>query len=338
MLLSIRRPGFLMLLSLLPAQAMALDCSVSLSDLEFGNVPTLTARPVNSQTSLSYRCNASIQELSQGTGVTLCLSINSGSAMHFSSEPAGVRKLGNGSEVMTYDLYTDAARSRVWGSNFDAAFGVTPPAIHLELSPLSGASGASGAGSRTVFGQVSGFQAGIGRGVYTSSFGPGQLQLIYDFSNRLPDCKTQSGYESVQQSGFNVRAQVLGQCQVSTTPMSFGRIDGLLSRATAQAVVTVSCVNQTPYQIGLGAGNGNGATVQERKLTRQGPGPAVTINYNLYQDASHLRIWGQALDFDTVSAIATGNQQSFTVFGRVPPQPASVPGVYSDTVVVTVTF
>jgi spore coat protein U-like protein len=41
---------------------------------------------------------------------------------------------------------------------------------------------------------------------------------------------------------------------------------------------------------------------------------------------------------DAVAATGNGSAQSFTVYGRVPPQAAPAPGNYSDTITVTVTY
>ena len=66
-------------------------------------------------------------------------------------------------------------------------------------------------------------------------------------------------------------------------------------------------------------------------------GPAL-INYSLFSDAGRTVNWGNTPPTDTVAAIGNGAAQAFTVFGRIPPQPSPIPAVYTDTIIVTVTF
>jgi spore coat protein U-like protein len=96
----------------------------------------------------------------------------------------------------------------------------------------------------------------------------------------------------------------------------------------------VQCTNTTPYNIGLDAGTGTGATVAVRKLSTGG----VTVNYTLYSDSGRTTVWGNTVSTDTVAATGNGASQSYTVYGRVPAQTTPAPGTYTDTVTVTVTY
>ncbi len=328
---------FALIWLLVPMPTWGLDCNISFSDLAFGEVPTLSPAPVDSQMTLQYRCNAGAEELDQGSTVTLCISINSGSTTHYSSEPSGVRKLSNDQRYMAYDLFTDAARSRVWGSNFDGAFGMPPPTLQLSLATSNGGGGVTAAGSRTIFGRVFGHQSGLSVGAYTALFGAGQVQAVYDFSHRLPDCSALTSNDQLTEGGFAVSAQVAGQCTVNTTAMNFDAVSGVEVEASATAALAVLCATDTPYQISLGPGTGTGATAARRKMTHEGGG-LLSLEYSLYQDANYSQVWGQTADLDTVSAIANGSLQNIVVYGKVPRQVAPLPGVYSDTVVVTVSF
>jgi spore coat protein U-like protein len=48
--------------------------------------------------------------------------------------------------------------------------------------------------------------------------------------------------------------------------------------------------------------------------------------------------WGQTIGTDTVAATGNGAAQPFTVFGQVPAQTTPSPGLYTDTITVTVTY
>ncbi len=96
----------------------------------------------------------------------------------------------------------------------------------------------------------------------------------------------------------------------------------------------MQCTNTTPYNIGLDAGTGSGATVTTRKLTNG----AATINYSLYTTSGRTTVWGNTVGTDTVAATGNGASQSYTIFGRVPAQTTPAPATYSDTITVTVTY
>jgi len=98
--------------------------------------------------------------------------------------------------------------------------------------------------------------------------------------------------------------------------------------------IQVLCTNTTPFNIGLDAGTASGATVTTRKLTNG----AATINYFLYSNSGRTTNWGNTVGTDTVASTGTGVAQSFTVYGRVPVQLTPTPGIYSDTVTVTLTY
>jgi spore coat protein U-like protein len=94
------------------------------------------------------------------------------------------------------------------------------------------------------------------------------------------------------------------------------------------------CTNTTPYNIGLDAGTGTGATVAARKMTNG----ANTITYSLYSDSGRTTVWGNTVGTNTVSATGNGASQTYTVYGRVPSQTTPAAATYTDTITVTVTY
>jgi spore coat protein U-like protein len=135
---------------------------------------------------------------------------------------------------------------------------------------------------------------------------------------------------------FNVTITIQSNCVVvSATDLAFGTQGVINANIDAQSTISVLCTNTTPYNIGLNAGNGAGATVAARKMT--GPA-AATVTYSAYRDAARTLVWGQTIGTDTVAATGDGSNQPVTVFGRVPPQTTPAAGAYSDILTVTVTF
>jgi len=132
---------------------------------------------------------------------------------------------------------------------------------------------------------------------------------------------------------FLVSTSVAATCTVSTTPLSFGSYTGVLSQATASG--TFTCTNTTPYNVSLSAGTSAGATVTARKMT--GPAGAL-LAYQLFSDTGRTVNWGQTIGTDTVAMTANGLGQTLTVYGQIPAGQYFAPGVYSDTITVTVTY
>jgi spore coat protein U-like protein len=135
---------------------------------------------------------------------------------------------------------------------------------------------------------------------------------------------------------FNVQITIAGECQINSAEnLNFGNAGVLGANVDATGDIEVLCTTSTPFDLGLDEGTGTGASVGTRLMT--GPG-AATIQYALYRNAARTVLWGETVGVDTLAGTGTGAAQTFTVYGRVPPQPAPAPGTYTDTVTVTLTY
>jgi spore coat protein U-like protein len=136
-------------------------------------------------------------------------------------------------------------------------------------------------------------------------------------------------------SNFTVQIAIGASCTInSASTLNFGAQGVLTANVDQTSTLQVQCTNTTPYNIGLNAGTGTGATVASRKMTSG----ANTVNYSLYSDAGRTTVWGNTVGTDTVAGTGDGAAQSYSVYGRVPAQTTPAPGSYSDTVTVTVTY
>lgn len=122
-------------------------------------------------------------------------------------------------------------------------------------------------------------------------------------------------------------------CTVTATNFQFGMIDPLIATDHAStSTITVTCPSLTAYTIALSAGAG---TYSQRQMTNG----SDTLNYNLYISSLYTSIWGDgAGSTSTVSGNADSSGSTQTVYGRSPHQPTAVPGGYSDSIVITVTY
>jgi len=136
-------------------------------------------------------------------------------------------------------------------------------------------------------------------------------------------------------STFTVQMTVTSSCVInSASTLNFGSQGVLTTAVNNTSTLQVQCTNTTPYNIGLDAGQGTGATVAVRKMTSG----ANTINYSLYSDSGHATVWGNTVGTNTVAGTGNGASQSYTVYGQVPAQTTPAAATYTDTITVTVTY
>lgn len=139
-------------------------------------------------------------------------------------------------------------------------------------------------------------------------------------------------------TSFSVTATVEDSCAVSATDLGFGSYDPIAgSNLDASSAVTAKCTDGTGYTIGLDAGTGGGATTDNRLMTLGGG--TDTLSYDLYQDSARTTLWKELGSGSTVSATGNGMEQTHGVYGRIPSgQNSAVPGSYSDTITVTISY
>ena len=136
-------------------------------------------------------------------------------------------------------------------------------------------------------------------------------------------------------STFTVQVTVTSSCVInSASTLNFGNQGVLVANVDNTSTLAVQCTNTTPYNIGLDAGTGSGATVVTRKLTNG----SNTVNYSLYSDSGRSTVWGNTIGTDTVQGTGNGASQSYPVYGRVPAQTTPAAATYTDTITVTVTY
>jgi spore coat protein U-like protein len=132
-----------------------------------------------------------------------------------------------------------------------------------------------------------------------------------------------------------VSATVLSSCGVTALPLAFGTYSPTQStNTTAQTTVAVTCTNGTPYNVGLNAGAGTGATVATRKMTSG----SNTLNYSLYQDSGYSTVWGNTIGSNTVAGTGSGLVQTINVYGSATALQAVPAGAYTDTITVSLTY
>jgi spore coat protein U-like protein len=149
----------------------------------------------------------------------------------------------------------------------------------------------------------------------------------------LTPCVAHAGTDT---DSFEVTATVLASCEVTASDLAFGNYDPVAaSHLDGDTQLSVTCTNGTTYNVGLSLGDGAGASMATRRMTKDGD--TETLNYVLYQDDQRSVLWGDT-GGDRLPGTGDGTPDVIDVYGRVPMQQAALAGDYSDTIVVTVTW
>ncbi len=304
-----------------PRDAQAQSCTITAANGAYGSVDLLSGSAVTTTATSLVSCTGS-----SGATVRLCFEIGPGN----NTDAGGNRVLASGTNTIRHEFYTTAARTTILGSWGSSIIAYTPfpfgETIDLTLNSFG-----NGSTNVTVYGAILANQQTAATGAYswTSSGSPG---IAYGYFSGAA-CPTGAGRAT--SGGSSWTASVASNCNISATNINFGTAGIISTRIAAAGVVTAKCTNATPYQIALGYGAGVGAGVGVRYMT----GPAsAQLSYNLYQDVACSTVWGDSLGVNTISSTGTGSNQTFNVYGCVPAQSTPAPGVYNDTIIVTVNY
>lgn len=313
----------LALLACLPSQASAQSCWVNgAANLNFGTVTT--GSHTDAHTDLNYQCQASWL---LNTYFRVCLFVDEGN-------PSGLapRRMTNyNGAFMNYDLYSDAARTRLIGP-----LGSSYPLYSATLL-VPGATAPSN--NLRIYGRVPAGQSLPATYSYQGFPSGSVLRYSYNFLRVPTEAECQSGtgpalggggQVSVGWSG--VHANYANTCRVVVaTDLDFGSTGGLSGDRYQTSTIQLQCPTGAAWRVGLDDGaNANGST-------RRMASGANHIIYELYRDNARTQRWGTQ-GISDASGAGDNTVQSLTVYGRVPAQPNPPPGTYSDTVTVTLTY
>jgi spore coat protein U-like protein len=281
-----------------------------MGNMAFGSINTLAGAAVDTTATMTITCSGGT-----GSGQRLCISIGAGSA----SDATSRKMTGPGSNTARYDLYSNAARTTLWGSwetGFDTA------GVQLDVAKGSTTNG-------TVYGRFFASQQTIAAGAYTATF---TANPFVRYANRgSASCPTGGLTTS---TSFSATATVLSSCNIGATTVNFGSAGILSTNTDAQGTLSIQCSPSLPYTISLSGGNSGATDPTQRKMSFSG----ANLTYGLYQDAARTLPWGSTIGTNTTSGTGTGVTQTQTVYGRVAGQTTPAPGTYTDSVIVTVGY
>jgi spore coat protein U domain-containing protein, fimbrial subunit CupE1/2/3/6 len=296
---------------LIVSQAGAQTCTVSMTNVAFGTINVLAGTAVDTTATVTVTCSGGT-----GSGQRVCVSIGCGSACDSTSRQMS----GPSSTTARYDLYSNSARTTLWGSwqtGYDTA------GVQMNVNRNSSA-------NQTVYARFLASQQTALAGSYTATFSA-QPFITYANAGGAGNCPTGSLTAS---GSASVTATVSSNCTIGATAISFGSQGILSSNNDAQGTVSIQCSSTLPYAVSLDGGTSGATNPAQRKMSFS----TSTVTYGLYRDSARSQGWGSTTGVNTVSGTGTGLTQTLTVYGRVAPQTTPKPGTYSDTIVATVTY
>ena len=307
--------------TLVPRMAFALTCTFAPSgEMVFSGSPSGSA-VLDASLNITYSCWST--PLDPGTTVLVCPAVGRLDAA------TGTRSMKAGSSDLKFQLYSDAARSKVAP---DQGY----PATLMQLA--------------VVF-------MGVGNGTFTFPYGRIEKQRVEsgDYSANIPitfyyrwltllepppGCPLGVGTQTTQMN-FMARIKVDKTCTVDTSPINFGKMAALPQGQDIDATgsLKINCTPNVGYNILLG--NGKAAIGPNARKMFAGSDPVgQSIGYGLYSDPGRTASWGDMITASgQAEKLGTGTEQNYTVYARVPRGQATPPaGIYSDYVIVTVTY
>jgi spore coat protein U-like protein len=139
-------------------------------------------------------------------------------------------------------------------------------------------------------------------------------------------------------SSLDVSLTVVAGCSgLSAGPLNFGSVAQGGGTVNTTSTISVTCGSGVPYSIH--AGPGHVETFGGRQMWLNNTDSSKSAGYFLFRDSSHASMWSDLVQDPLAgpfTGTGTGSQQSFTVYASA--QSGPVPGVYQDTVVVTLSF
>lgn len=300
-------------------RAMALTCNFTVNNVNFGSVNLLGGASYDSTATLTATCQ---NVLNLSLSIRICPNIGAGSG-GLNGTTRLMKDASN--HPLEYQLYRNSGRTLVWGSSDVPTLG-TPPPLDMLLLPLT-----NNSASLTIYGRILPNQQSALGGPYQSSFAGAEAKFTYTtYTVFAPACSTVA--DNPTQVSFSALANVDRTCNVTAQDINFG-IHGLLNaQLDAGGGLLVTCTSGLPYTVSLNGGI-SGAAPTQRKMVKG----SESILYGLYKNVARTQPFGNGAG-ETVSGTGDGTAQPFPIYGRVGVQPTPTPGVYKDTVIVTVTY
>lgn len=142
-------------------------------------------------------------------------------------------------------------------------------------------------------------------------------------------------------ANLSVSATVINNCIVTTADLEFGGYDPVNTNSamelTGTGLVTVTCTVNAQAELAIGLGRNDEGSNPDSPMRRMNDDNGNYINYAVYSDPNHSRIWGGGEQTCVIDA-GSGAPREHYVYGIIPGGQNVPAGNYSDMLLATVMF
>jgi spore coat protein U-like protein len=303
-----------------PARGEAVSCTATITSIVYGTADVLLNQAVDTTGTLQISCTGPHNQTAR-----VCANLG---RMTPTPGTSGRRMAEGASNYLNHELYSDPARTQVWGSRAGAGYAL--------------------AGCRSMFRSVR-LEPGQRPELFTVGCWPASKQPRPAPTPRrfkVPSTASAPAHLTggstgncpvgsyTQYASTSATATVPANCYVTAATLNFGSVGLIGTNVDAPSTIGLQCSNALPYTVALDGGQSGTTDPTQRKMSKG----SEQITYGLYRDAARSLPWGSTGGTNTVPGVGNAAVQNLAVYGRMPAQTTPSPGVYADTVVVTVTY
>lgn len=295
------------------SSAHAESCWVSGGTLNLGTVNAQGSSTVS--TDITVNCNSN---WSQPVAYNMCMVVDSmdpsgndpRSMISYNTYPA---------PLLNYNLYYDAARTRKIPASEAKA---SAQCQSFQVSENSG----NPSTLIKIYGQVLAGQ-NVAAGYYKTNNMSLKLLYAYRYGTQFPTDLETLASQNTANNYMLVQANYENSCLiVSASDIDFGAVERINNILVRSGTIQLACPNGTNMKVSLD--NGLNFSGSQRRMKNAS---GRYIQYNLYQDASHVTAW----QGNTLYSISN---PAIPVYAVISPQNTDSAGQYSDTITVTLTY
>ena len=295
------------------SQAHAQSCNATVN-LNFGSINLLQGGAIDQNGTASISCSG----FAANQTIRVCAGITDGPAMDRLPESGSIN----------YRLYSDSGRNLVWGTTSG-----TPNFPAGEVRQVDAAGSLNF--SLNVYGRIFAGQNLTPTTALSNVYQSIPVVAVGAADSTInPDCAT-VGNQGGGGGTALIRATYEAVCSITANPMAFGSVASTLQNVDRSTTIAATCSAATLFTLALDGGQAGSAT---SPTTREMRHNGNVLWYGLYSDNAYTTAWGALQGLDVVSGTGTGSTVAIPVYGRIQPQTTPPAGLYTDNVIVTISY